>query len=566
MKKIVLLLLPLGYFIPAGAQNLENIGKQKPFAFHGSLGASSGFYSSNEPIATRPPFAWSIYGNFTPSVYNVSLPFSFVVTQYSKSYTDPFAQFGISPTYKWIKVHLGYRNIAFSPMTFDGQSFFGAGLELNPKGFRFAAFYGRLNRKVNEDTTSGRFAQPQYSRIGYGVKIGVGNAANYFDLMYFHARDDSNSATVINKRYLRPQENTVLGSSFKLTILKRMTWTTDIALSGLTQDISLGSASTDSVHTGLNKFMGKLVRSNSSTVANYAGQTSLSLILRGYNTTLGYRRVEPDFKSLGTPYMLNDIELISWLNNFNLLAGKLNINTSMSNQHNDLERKLPSRMNTFVSTAGLNALFSPHFILNFNYSGYILRQKDGTSTLKDSTRLSQDIHQFTLTPVYTISKNSLMHSISASGNYMMLQDHNPATSPYTSSNNTSLSLNYTLGFTRAALNLTLSGIHNLYKQDTNSYSSNGVNLGVSKQLLKEQKLSLQGTVGYLFNKSSYGNARDNLTFSGNVSYRLKNHSLNGYANYIYTPYNPIVTIINKQTPSAVATKNFAGGISYNYSF
>ena len=523
---LLILFFLYGFMIAAQAQDLSHIKDQKPFTIHGTVGASADYYSSNEPIATRPPFAWSVYGNFTPTIYSVALPFSFLVTQYTNSYTNPFAQFGISPTYKWIKLHLGYRNISFSPITFDGQSFLGAGVELNPKGFRFAAFYGKLNRKVNEDTTSGRFAQPQFSRIGYGVKIGIGNAADYFDLIYFHAKDDSASAVVINKQNLRPQENTVIGSSFKLTLLKKITWSADLAISGLTQDISLASANADTAHAALNKFIGKFLRFNSSTVANYAGQSSFSLALKGYNKTLSYRRVEPDFKSLGTPYMLNDVELINWLNNITLVSGKLNINTSLSNQHNNLNKNLPSQLNTFVATAGVNALFSQHFNLNLNYSGYQLQQKDGATALTDSTRLNQLINQFSITPVFTISKNSLTQSVSASANFMILADHNSATSPYTNSNNTSLSLNYTLGFQKKALNFTMTGIHNAYKQAVNSYTSNGFNLGCSKQLLAEQKLSLQGTVGYLFNKSTAGNAQNNLTFSGNISYRLKHHSFN----------------------------------------
>src|ERR1700676_2074875 len=105
------------------AQDLGHIKDQKPFVFHGSIGTSASFYSSDETVLSRPPFAWSLYGNFTASIYSIALPFSFVITQYSNSYTSPFTQFGISPTYKWIKLHLGYRTISFSPITFDGQSF-----------------------------------------------------------------------------------------------------------------------------------------------------------------------------------------------------------------------------------------------------------------------------------------------------------------------------------------------------------------------------------------------------------------------------------------------------------
>src|SRR5580692_12924668 len=120
-KLFILLLsvLPVTYI---RAQNLDGLKGQKPAIFHGSLGAGADFYNSNEAYPTRPPFAWNVYGSFTPSVYGVSLPFSFVVTQYGKSYASPFTQLGISPSYKWVKLHLGYRAITFSPLVFAGQS------------------------------------------------------------------------------------------------------------------------------------------------------------------------------------------------------------------------------------------------------------------------------------------------------------------------------------------------------------------------------------------------------------------------------------------------------------
>lgn len=56
------------------AQDLGNIKKQKPFAISGSIGTSANFYNSNEPVASRPPFGWNIYGNFTPTIYGIALP------------------------------------------------------------------------------------------------------------------------------------------------------------------------------------------------------------------------------------------------------------------------------------------------------------------------------------------------------------------------------------------------------------------------------------------------------------------------------------------------------------
>ncbi len=548
------------------AQDLGNLKKQKPFTVSGSVGASYNFYNSNEPVATRPASSWNIYGNVTPVIYGVSLPFSFVINQYSSSYTQPFAQFGLSPTYKWVKLHLGYRNIQFSPLTFDGQSFRGAGIELTPNHFRFAAFYGKLNRKINEDTTSGRFAAPQFSRTGYGIKIGIGNLSNYFDLIYFHAKDDSSSATVINKSNYRPQENTVLGSSFKISLIKKIIFNTDIAISGLTEDISLTQNRPDSTNTSLQKLMKGFLKSNISTSANWAGQSSLQFILKGYTTTLGYRRVQPGFKSLGTPYMLNDIELLNWMNNLSLANGRLSITAVLSNQHNNLDKKLTSELHTLASNLNINALLGKTFNLNFNYNGYSLKQKDGTLQLGDSVRLNQQIHQFSFTPAFTLMNEIQSNTISGNISYMLLDDKNPATTKTGSSNNLSASLNYTLGLIKQATNFTVSGLFSQYKQDTNYYKTYGASLSSSAQLLRNKPLSVQGTAGYLINRSSYGNAQNNLTFSANINYHIKHHSVTAFANYIYTPYNPINNIINNKVAQAVASKNLAGGISYNYSF
>ena len=532
-------------FATVQAQDIGNLKKQKPYTLSGSIGASASFYNSNEPVATRPGLGWNIYGNLTPTIYGVSLPLSFVITQYSKSYTQPFTMFGLSPTYKWAKLHLGYRSISFSPVTFDGQSFRGVGLELNPRGFRFAAFYGKLNRKVNEDTSAGRFIQPQFSRIGYGIKIGVGNATNFFDLIYFHAKDDSTSAKVISKTGFRPQENTVLGSSFRFILAKKLVFSTDLAISGLKEDI----AQPDSLK-----------------ISDWAGQSTLQLILKGYNTTLGYRRVAPDFKSLGTPYMLNDVALVNWLNNFILSGGKLNITTTLSSQHNNLDKRLATEMQTVVGNISANAQLSQRVNLNINYSGYQLKQKDGTLHLTDSVRMNQVIHQLSLVPSFTIAGGLNAHTISGNICYMLLDDKNPVTTAYTSSNNLSTSINYTLGLAQKSMSFTLSGMYSRYNQDTNSYRSYGTTIGSMVQLLKSKALSLQGSMGYMFNTSSFGSVQNNLTFSCNAGYHLKHHSLALYANYIYTPYNPINTIINKQVAQAVASKNLAGGISYNYSF
>jgi hypothetical protein len=101
----------------------------------------------------------------------------------------------------------------------------------------------------------------------------------------------------------------------------------------------------------------------------------------------------------------------------------------------------------------------------------------------------------------------------------------------------------------------------------NSYTSNGATFGTSAQLLKNKNLNFQGNFGYYLNRFNNDNKQKNISYSGSAGYRARHHAFTLFANYVYTPpNNPINEAINKNFPYAVATKNFAGGISYNYSF
>lgn len=546
----------------------------------GNIGASTNFYSSNEPdtLYSRPSYAWNIYGSAVVKAGAFSMPVSFVMNQYDKSYTSPYVQMGASPTYKWAKLHLGYRYIPFSPLTFEGQSFRGAGIELNPKLFRFAAFYGKLNKAVNEDNSRITYKLPQYSRLGYGVKVGIGNQSSFFDVIYFHAKDDSASASFVpnslNKYAVRAQENTVLGSSFRISVIKKIVLSGDAAVSGLTQDLSSAKIVADSAYQykKVASFISKFLPYNASTIVSFAGQSSLSFYSRNFNSSLNYRRVQPDFKSLGTPYMVSDIELISWANNLSVLRGKLNVSTSLSGQHNNLNKNLNNELQTQVGTLNINTILSQHLNLNLNYSGYNVKQKPGKVAVNEANSIQQQISQFNINPTYNFTVATKIHLISGNVNYSTLDDKNPQTSKFANSNNLSSSLAYTLAFTNNPLSFSLNTLYSLYKQSTNSYKTYGATIGSSAQLLKTKNLNIQGTVGYFLNNYNSSNDQKNITYSLNTSYTLKKHTLSLFANYVYTPRNQINDTIekivdaNKNIPYAVSTKNFFGGASYNYTF
>lgn len=580
LKNICIGILFTFCFFLSQAQN--NTPKKKAFTLTGNINSSAEFYSSNEgdSVQTRPGYAWNIYGSFMPKINKISLPFSFVITDYKQSGKSPYIQAGISPTYKWMKLHFGVRTIQFSPLIFDGRSFTGAGVELNPKIFRFAAFYGRLNKAVSEDTIKQNI--PRYKRMAYGARVGIGNILNYFDLIYFHAKDDSNSVSFIKRsgnpgdidstqNAIRPQENAVFGSSFKLTFYKKFVLTGDFAVSGLTQNLSADTLNLDSAYQykKLVDFTNNFITVNASSFASIAGQSSLSYYSRYFNAAFSYRRVQPNFNSLGTPYIINDIELFSFNNNFSVAKGKLSFNSGISHQHNDLEKNLNNEVKTWSGNVGVNAIVSKHLNVNANYFGYSLKQTNGREAVTDSVNLQQSISQFNIAPSYNFTKENMLHFISGNFNYSTLNNKMLLTASQNISNNLSASLSYTLGLIKQACNFSISGLYNKYKLDTNAYNSSGINIGSSAAFLKEKNLSLQGSVGFYFNSykaNSSSNNTSNLSYSFNAGYTAKRHTFNLFMNYLYTPPKIINNTINKTFQYAVAFKSFTGSISYNYRF
>ncbi|NJM14249.1 MAG: hypothetical protein HC896_01690, partial [Bacteroidales bacterium] len=153
------------------------------------------FYAADGMQARQDPYTWLLNVNANANIYAVvDLPFSITLSKENKTYNQPsFKQIGASPTYKWLTVHAGYRNIQFSQYTLNGISFLGGGVEVNPEKswIKGKAIYGRFAKglpyKYNE---TGIIALPSYSRYGGGAMLTLGNQAQKVDLIVLKLQDD----------------------------------------------------------------------------------------------------------------------------------------------------------------------------------------------------------------------------------------------------------------------------------------------------------------------------------------------------------------------------------------
>ena len=195
------------YVLSLNGQDLEQIGKGKAVRLSGMINVQGGPYIySGAGDPRNDPFWWQLSGSPVISLYGWQIPFSFNYGSRNRSFSQPFNRYGLSPYYKWLTLHAGYRSIRMNPYVMSGAQFLGAGVEMNPKGFRFAAFYGRFSKPIAQDTNATITPVPSFKRMGYGVKIGAGNRRSYVDLSMVKVHDVPGTAALQDTAAIKPQE------------------------------------------------------------------------------------------------------------------------------------------------------------------------------------------------------------------------------------------------------------------------------------------------------------------------------------------------------------------------
>ena len=164
------------------AQDLSDLKNTKPFAITGNVGVNTSFYSVSGIPDRQAPFAYGVNASATMTLFGIAMPFSFSWYNNNKAgFHQPFNQFGISPTYKWLTLHLGYRNLSFSEFTLSGYTFLGAGVEAKPGKFRLGAMYGKFNQNSVYNLAMAD-SLPRMTRTGWAAKVGYGTDKRFVDL------------------------------------------------------------------------------------------------------------------------------------------------------------------------------------------------------------------------------------------------------------------------------------------------------------------------------------------------------------------------------------------------
>jgi hypothetical protein len=547
-------------FVSTG-QDLESIGKEKkPLHVNGGISVAQTAYVVTGMSSRRDPYNYYINGNLNFSLYGWSVPLSFNYSNHGVTFQQPFNQYGLSPTYKWITLHAGYRSMTFSPYTLNGHLFLGGGIELAPKGvFRFSAMYGRLQKAMLPDSTS-QNSLPAFERKGYAIKAGVVKNTDYAYIVMFRAKDDVSSLPYVpEEQQVTPQENLAIGFSGKKSLVDRIIFTIEWGASAMTRDLRAPSA--ENGVPGMYKALGGFYRFRTSSSLYQAVKTSINYSANTYQVGLNYERIDPGYRTLGAYYFNNDLENVTVSSSFRV--GNVSFSTNAGLQRNDLDNTKASKLNRVV--ASLNASFSPSERLQANLS---------FSNFRSYTRLRPKFEDITgipqqLTDTLNSRYTQISQTANASLNYRVGRQKNTISSILTLSVNedaqdtltTTTRLYYTTttyNFVSAALQASGSAGVNLSWTDEASGDRLAIGPVVqgSKDLLnKKLKTSLSVSYNTLLEqgKASGGVVSTRLT----ASYKMqKKHNFNF----------SLINVNRKDQSTNNHISEFTANLNYGYSF
>ena len=177
LARMIILLVSMISCINGYAQDIEQVLKAEPLRLSGGLTLSNIISLPEDSSGYTHAYSYYLSGSLNTTLMGlVSVPISFAYTnnKLTSTVAFPFNRFSLTPTYKWVKLHIGYSQMTFSPYTMSGRDFMGGGIELTPPDmpWLFSAYFGRYNKAVVRDSVN---MEPMYKRLGGGVKVGYKN-------------------------------------------------------------------------------------------------------------------------------------------------------------------------------------------------------------------------------------------------------------------------------------------------------------------------------------------------------------------------------------------------------
>jgi len=361
MKIRILLLLVIA-FRAASGQDLSNIGKSPLLKIDGGISANQTWIWDDASGSSQQPYAYTLTANLNFAVYGWAIPLSGMFSNRHWSYQQPFNQFSLNPSYKWIHIYLGYNSMNFSSYTLNGHRFYGGGVELSPPGnWKFSAMGGKMQERILPDS-SGRVV-PMYLRYGTGFKTEYSFGKGNLGLSTFYAKDMANSLAGYDSLKVSPEENLAMSLNTNFSIMSFLTVSAEYSTSLFTEDTK--SLAADQKYRWVPFFNRRL---SSRTFQAVKANVSYNSVIGAIG--LAYERVDPGFKTLGAYNTVNDFANYTINYAGQLIPEKISLAGSLGLQTDDLDSQKAQKNKRVVGS--LNVGFTPvkAVNLNLNYGSF----------------------------------------------------------------------------------------------------------------------------------------------------------------------------------------------------
>lgn len=551
----LLLVEEVGY-----GQDLEAIGQKKPLTLTGTISANAMFFNAEGRPASREKFTWYFTGNPILELYGVTLPFSFTVSEQQRDFRQPFNQFGVSPYYKWAKGHFGYRNIVFSPFTLGGHTIAGAGLELTPGKLRFGFMYGRLFRAVQAiGNPDGTFVQtPTFKRNAFSTKIGYGTENNFVDLIMLKGHDDENSINyTTTEAEITPAENLVVGIYSRQQFLEKFRFELELAQSLYTSNIN--TVQPDTIDEGIliKPFSSMVNHKNSSTTYSSALETSLGYEQEQLGLRVKFRKVDPNYQSMGSYFFQNDLRNITLEPHAKFFNSALQVSGSYGYQTDNLDGARESTTKRKIGSLNVSGRLGEKYTGNIFYSNYDIGQAAGKIALDTLVRISQTVKSWGMLHNLMWSGDELTHTFMINYNNQTLTDRNPTTALYTNYNMDTWLASYYATFNAAKISISGSYTTTQFELPSQQTKIKGPTLGITKMMVNNtMSVNLMwSSMAYTINDVKSRNIN---RISVNSSYRVSRKHRFNIRFYINKS--------TKETDTVMPFKETKGDIGYAYTF
>ncbi|MBN2164859.1 MAG: hypothetical protein JW717_01135 [Marinilabiliaceae bacterium] len=536
-------------------QDIAGLKNEKFFNISGQLGASMVSYHVDGRETTRPDFSWMIVGNPVISLYGITFPFSMTISDQHRSFSQPFNKIGVSPYYKWAKLHLGYRNPFFSQYTLGGHTILGAGGEFTPGKFKIGIMHGRLYKQVNSDplllSNPDKYQVPYYKRNGTGLMLGYGSGTNSVNISFFHGLDVVSSVNSQTQTLIKPAENAVISISTKQKIAKKYEFGLEFAKSAYTSDTQ-----NDSLKNG-SSFFSSLIKYNATTT-----ESNVIDIHFGYNTemvglNLRLKQIDPGFRSMGTYYIQNDYRNITIEPRYSFCNKKYSLNGSLGFQKDNIKKTTPYQTNRTIGSLSFSAMPWNWYKADITISNYNTLMKRGLSEIDTLMKVSQTTRSFNMNQNFNFTKEIFAHNFFVVFNNQKLKDNNQNSASYNNYSSNMFSGSYFLSYIPKAMNVSVT--YNLSSFDLASINTHvrGPVIAYSAAFFKNK---LNFSVSNSFYKTIVNSVDDNQLgiISINSSYRIaKQHR------FRLSYYNHKSKSLNGSSTNFTENK---GEIGYSYTF